>query len=240
MNYSSLNQLGILALASVLVTACNDGLQGSQDTVASAALPPSSAPEKVTTNPPEKLESTPVNQPPSISGAAQSQATVDQQWSFRPTISDPDGDRLNVTASNLPAWISVNNSSGMLSGTPTEADVQTWSGITVSVSDGSAAASLPAFSVNVLAPNAATGSATLSWLPPTQDVDGSPVGGLSGYRVLYGQTSLDYDQAIAINNPGITRYMIEGLSSGDWYFAIQAVDADGLVSEPSAEAQKSI
>jgi len=214
MNYTRLNQIGASALACLLIVACGDNTnnEGSSNAEPSTVIPPSSAPDE------------PANQPPLISGSAPNQATVGQQWSFQPNISDPDGDSLVVSASNLPGWIRIDERTGWLSGTPTDADVQLWSNITITV----------------LAKNAASGSVTLSWQPPTERVDGSPIGDLSGYRLLYGQGSGDYTQTIAINNPGITRYMIEGLTSGDWFFAIQAVDAGGLVSAPSAEARTTI
>jgi hypothetical protein len=85
-----------------------------------------------------------------------------------------------------------------------------------------------------------TGSATLSWQPPTERVDGSPLPRLSGYRILYGQQSRRYTYTIEITNPGLTRYFIDGLGEGWWYFAIVAIDSDGLASPPSGEASKRI
>jgi len=230
MNYTRLNQIGASALACLLIVACGDNTnnEGSSNAEPSTVIPPSSAPDE------------PANQPPLISGSAPNQATVGQQWSFQPNISDPDGDSLVVSASNLPGWIRIDERTGWLSGTPTDADVQLGSNITISVNDDNTTTNLPVFAITVLAKNAASGSVTLSWQPPTERVDGSPIGDLSGYRLLYGQGSGDYTQTIAINNPGITRYMIEGLTSGDWFFAIQTVDASGLVSKPSAEARATI
>jgi hypothetical protein len=230
MNYTRINQIGASALACLLIVACDDNInnEGSRDSTPSTSLPPASAPDN------------PANQPPLISGSAPNEATVGQQWSFQPNISDPDGDGLTVTASNLPGWIRIDERTGWLSGTPSDADVQNWSNITISVNDGSATTNLPVFEISVMAQNAAIGSVTLSWLAPTERVDGSPIGDLYGYRLLYGQGSGDYTQTVAINNPGITRYMIEGLTSGEWFFAIQAVDAGGLISAPSAEARTTI
>jgi len=84
------------------------------------------------------------------------------------------------------------------------------------------------------------GSATLSWQPPTERVDGSPLPRLSGYRILYGQQSGRYSHTIELTNPGLTRYFIDGLSEGWWYFVMVAVDAEGLESPPSAEVSKKI
>ena len=43
----------------------------------------------------------------------------DQQYSFTPTASDPNGDALTFSITNTPPWATFNTSSGRLSGTPT-------------------------------------------------------------------------------------------------------------------------
>lgn len=86
----------------------------------------------------------------------------------------------------------------------------------------------------------ALGSATLSWLPPTEFTDGSYLHNLGGYRIHYGTESGDYDSVIEIDNAGITSYVVEGLTSGTYYFSISAVTTSGLESAPSAEASKTI
>ncbi len=234
MKHTTPNPIIALALTAVLVAACNDNAGNSRTTAQSSALPPA------TKNPAPPPASSPVNQAPVISGTAPEQATVGQLWAFQPTLIDPDGDVLNISSSNLPGWMDLNKANGRLTGTPGDADVQTWSNIVLTASDGNVAVSLPAFTVKVIAQNAASGSATLSWLPPTQRTDGSPVGEISGYRLLYGQAPGGYTQSVTISNPGITSYMIEGLTSGEWFFAIQTLDGNGLFSAPSAEVSKVI
>lgn len=84
------------------------------------------------------------------------------------------------------------------------------------------------------------GAVTLSWTPPTQRVDGSPLGALAAYRILYGQASGQYDHMIRVDSPGIVRYVVEGLAPGTWHFAISAIAVDGLESSPSMEVSKTI
>jgi hypothetical protein len=168
------------------------------------------------------------------------QAVVGQYWSYQPSISNPDGASMTVTASNLPDWITLNQSTGQLSGTPGDGDVRTWTNIQLTVSIGQEATLLPAFSVIVVAQGAATGSATVTWSAPTQRVDGSPIGELAGYRVLYGKSSRNYEHSVELNTAGINRYVLEGLGSGTWYFAVQAITSDGLTSAPSREVSKTI
>lgn len=180
------------------------------------------------------------NSPPTISGTPPTSATVGRQWSFQPSISDPDGDALTVSADNRPPWISLDSSTGRMQGTPQQGDVLTWSGIRLTVTDGMASASLPNFAIVVVPQAAQSGTATLSWSAPTERADGSPIGELAGYEVLYGQVSRSYDTVVELNNPGLTRYMIENLGPGTWYFAVKAVTTDGLESAPSQEVSKTI
>ncbi|MBW6509641.1 MAG: hypothetical protein K0A94_08885 [Desulfuromonadales bacterium] len=91
------------------------------------------------------------NRPPVISGGPGSLAYVDRSYLFAPTASDPDGDDLLYSISGLPFWASFNPQSGVLSGTPVSQDVGVSSNIIVTVSDGLQTASLPAFSIAVVA-----------------------------------------------------------------------------------------
>jgi hypothetical protein len=123
------------------------------------------------------------NRPPTISGVPGVSAVVGQSYSFRPTASDPDGQLLMFGISNKPAWANFDTSTGRLSGSPGANQVGTYSGITIAVSDGTASATLPAFSITVAAANRApvisgtpvttamVGQA-YSFRPTAQDADG--------------------------------------------------------------------
>ena len=113
-----------------------------------------------------------------------------------------------------------------------------YAGIVVRVSDGTETVSLPGFTINV--EQSATGTAMISWSPPTQRTDGTPLTDLAGYRVHYGRSATDLSTVITIDNSGITSYVIEGLTPGTWYFATTAFDAQGLESEFSNVASKAI
>lgn len=88
--------------------------------------------------------------------------------------------------------------------------------------------------------NPVVGDATLSWHPPTERTDGTPLEALAGYRIVYGTESRNYSQSINLTNPGLTRYYIDGLGAGTWYFAIIAIDTQGMESSPSTEVSKKI
>ncbi len=104
------------------------------------------------------------NTAPVISGSPATTVARGGSYSFTPSAFDADGQLLTFSISTLPGWASFSSSTGALTGTPAATDVGTTSGIVISVSDGTATASLPAFSITVegsnVAPVAADGAAT--------------------------------------------------------------------------------
>jgi hypothetical protein len=87
---------------------------------------------------------------------------------------------------------------------------------------------------------AATGSVTLSWLPPVENTDGSPLVDLAGYRVYQGTSAASLSPTVRIASPGITRIVVDGLSSGTHYFAVSAFAVSGAESALSAVGSKRI
>jgi len=114
--------------------------------------------------------STAPNMPPEISGDPQSNVTAGNSYSFRPSSSDPDGDALTFSVENMPEWASFNDSNGRLRGTPTSNDVGEYSGISISVSDGTTNTSLPSFTITV---NAMNSPPEISGSPATRVTAGS-------------------------------------------------------------------
>lgn len=180
------------------------------------------------------------NSTPLISGTPTTSVSAGSAYSFTPTASDPDGDPLTFSVQNKPDWASFNSSTGRLSGTPTNSNAGTYSNIVISVSDGQGgSAQLPAFWITVNGV-VTTGSATLSWQPPTENVDGSPLTNLAGYRVVWGTSQNALNQSAQLANPGLTSYVIENLAAGTWYFAVRAYNSDGLESALSNVVSKTI
>ncbi len=178
------------------------------------------------------------NRAPTISGVPPTSAIAGQAYSFQPTASDPDGNTLTYAIVNRPAWATFSNSSGRLSGTPGATDVATYGNVTISVSDGTATASLPSFSIAVM--GSSNGSATLSWTAPTMNTDGSPLTDLAGFRIHYGQASRQYSESVEIPSAGVTSVVIENLVPATWYFSVRAFTATGAESDLSSEAYKTI
>ena len=85
-----------------------------------------------------------------------------------------------------------------------------------------------------------TGTATLSWSAPIENIDGSSVTNLAGYRIYHGTSPNALYSMVQVSNPGITLYVLDSLSSGTHYFAISAYNAVGVESNRSAVASKTI
>jgi hypothetical protein len=176
------------------------------------------------------------NKAPTIIGTAPGQVLAGVAYAFQPSAADADNDTLSYGISGQPPWASFSTTTGRLSGTPTAADVGTYSNIVITVSDGTAQVALPAFTVTVVA--TATGSATLSWTPPTQNTDGSALTDLAGYRVYWGTSQGNLASSVTLNNPGLTSYVIDQLTPGTWYFTATALNSVGVESNQSNIASK--
>lgn len=82
--------------------------------------------------------------------------------------------------------------------------------------------------------------AMLSWIPPTQNTDGSTLTSLAGYRISYGTSAGALTQAIQVANPGATSYTIANLAPGTYYFSVRAYLVDGVESIGSSVISKTI
>lgn len=125
------------------------------------------------------------NQPPKIWGTPPTYAKLNAWYTFRPQASDPDTPkrRLRYSIANKPSWAGFSTYNGTLYGVPRKAG--RWSDIRITVSDGRASATLPAFTIT--AGNPSTGDSggsggsggttnrvpTISGTPPTSIVAGN-------------------------------------------------------------------
>lgn len=85
-----------------------------------------------------------------------------------------------------------------------------------------------------------TGSAILTWVPPTQNTDGSPLVDLAGYKVYWGPAQGNYPNSVTINNGGITGHTVNNLPQGRWYFVVTALSKSGKESAFSNVSTKVI
>ena len=179
-----------------------------------------------------------------ISGTPSTGAQVGTQYSFTPTASDTDGGAMTFAIQNSPSWASFNTSTGQLSGSPKSTDTGTTLNIVITAADGTAKASLPAFSITVTAAavttTPTTGTATVSWTPPTENTNGTALTNLAGFKVYYGTSSSSLNQVVQVANAGATNYVLSGLASGTWYFAVTSYTSDGEESALSTTSSKTI
>lgn len=111
----------------------------------------------------------PTNRPPVISGTPPPSVMEGGSYSFTPSASDPDGQAMTFAISGRPSWATFNTATGRLSGNPAFGTAGSYSNIVISVSDGTASAALPAFTITVLPGNRAP---TISGSPSTSGREG--------------------------------------------------------------------
>lgn len=191
-----------------------------------------------------EAQSTPItsvsaNRAPTIGTVTDEYARVGETFVYLPIAGDPDGDKLQFSAENLPPWASIDPTDGRVTGTPGPDDLGVYESITITAADASRQAVTKPFSITVVS-EAASGVASLRWEVPPSKVDGSPLDDLAGYRILYGQHSDDLDHSVLIDNANTTSYEFTTLTRGIWYFAVVAVNSGGLEGPPTITASKSI
>ena len=175
---------------------------------------------------------------PTISGNPATSVNVGAAYAFTPTASDPSGATLTFSIQNRPLWASFDTATGALTGTPAAADAGNYANIVISVSDGTASASLPAFSIAVN--QIANGSATLNWTPVTQATNGTSLTDLAGYKIYYGTSASTMSTVVVLSNPSVTNYLVTNLSPGTWYFGVAAYTSAGTESAMSNVGKKTI
>lgn len=90
------------------------------------------------------------------------------------------------------------------------------------------------------APAAAGGSATLSWVAPQTNADGSALSDLGGYKIYYGTSSGNYSASVTVPDPAATTHTVQDLPASTYYFVLKAYDKSNVESAPSPEVSKTI
>jgi hypothetical protein len=205
------------------------------DGKATASLPAFSIQVNATTT-------TTTNRPPVISGTPATSVLAGSAYAFQPSATDADGNALTFSISNKPAWATFSTANGRLSGTPATGNVGTYGNIVISATDGKATASLPAFSIQVNAASAQTGTVTLSWTAPTKRADGTPLSlaDIHGYRIHYGTSAGDYTGHVDLADGTAQQVTLTDLPLGTYYLVMTTYDVVGLESGYSSAATKNV
>ena len=83
------------------------------------------------------------------------------------------------------------------------------------------------------------GQATLSWVAPSTNEDGTPLTDLAGYKIYYGTASGNYTQNVDVSN--VTTYTVNSLNDGQtYYFVATAYNLARFESSYSNEISKII
>jgi len=108
----------------------------------------------------ETVPDEPPNSAPVISSTGVNTAESGSTYSYTLVSSDADGDSLTLSASSLPAWLSFDSSTGILSGTPAEIDAGDHT-ITLTVSDGTVDVT-QSFTITVTVPVSVNNAPTIT------------------------------------------------------------------------------
>ena len=233
---------------SVTLNASSQDLIAINLTANNTPVPDTGADDPVVKSDPDTGGTDPVEDPvvvnakPVLSGSPSRSVVATNSYSFKPTASDSDGDKLSFKISNKPGWAGFDASTGRLNGTPNEGNVGSYKNIVISVTDGTDTVSLSAFSIEVKPNVVATGSMDLSWTAPATRSDGTPLSlaDINGYRIYYGESAGNYTKSVDIADGSAQSARVTDIPVGSYHVVMTTYDTDGRESGHSASVVKSI
>ncbi|WP_297891191.1 Ig-like domain-containing protein, partial [Shewanella sp.] len=182
------------------------------------------------------LTVTNVNDAPTISSTAMTSAAQNAAYSYTFAVSDSDvGDVLTLSALTKPSWLSFNAASGVLSGTPGNADVGSHA-VTLKVTDTGGLTAEQSFSITVTNVNDAPTISSTAITSATQDAaysytfaaSDSDVGDVLTLSALTKPSWLSFNAANGVlsGTPG-------NADVGSHAVTLKVTDTDGLTAEQS-------
>jgi len=84
------------------------------------------------------------------------------------------------------------------------------------------------------------GSATIAWVAPTTNTDGSVLTNLAGFRILFGTSSTALTNSVVIDDMTRTSATTSALPPGTWFFAVRAFNSNNGESDNSNVATKTV
>jgi len=134
---------------------------------------------------------------------------------------------------------STTSSTGTSSSVPPQTVADTGSGTSTTTTGGSSSTTAPPATPPTSTP-ASSSNVTFGWQAPTENSNGTPITNLAGYKIHYGTASQQYTQVVEVSNPSLSRYVMDSLPSGTYYFAITAYNAQGIESALSGEVSTTL
>lgn len=221
---------GFVMMGSVLLAACGSG-SGSGSPSGNPSSNPSSKPSNPL-NPPDPAPDPDAGSDPQPGPSPGPVPTVELA-AAAPVVDPGDSTRLTWSSANATScaagggWIGSRPLSGSERSGPLTR--QTTFSLSCSGSGGSAVEMISV---------AVNGAVVLRWRPPDRDTDGLPLTTLNAYRIYFGQNSRSYSGQVEIAAPATSHAVT--LPSGNYYFAMTAVDGDGDESGYSNEVLRNV
>ena len=85
-----------------------------------------------------------------------------------------------------------------------------------------------------------TGAATVTWVAPSLNADGSVLTNLAGFHVYYGPDANVLSTLKDVPQSSASSAVIANLNSGTYFFAVSAYTSDGTESELSVVVSKRV
>lgn len=168
-----------------------------------------------------------------VSGVPPETAVVGEPYEFVPTVANAILPDLQFAYINRPSWSESYRRSGAIMGTPSEPGV--FSDIQIEAWDGVHFGISAPFTITVVAPGSrSSGSVTLRWVRPTENIDGSALTNLAGYLIRYGTSAAALNARVRVESADSTTAEIENLSPGKWYFEVAGITDANLQGRFSA------
>ncbi|MFV0597952.1 Ig-like domain-containing protein [Shewanella sp.] len=186
--------------------------------------------------PPFNLNVINVNDAPTISSTALTSATQDAAYSYTLVATDSDvGDSLTLSAVTLPSWLSFNAATGVLSGTPTNANVGSHA-VVLRATDGDGLTIDQSFTIVVANVNDAPTISSTALTSATQDAaysytlvaTDSDVGDSLTLSAVTLPSWLNFNAATGVLSGTPTNANV-----GSHSVVLRATDVDGLTADQS-------
>lgn len=178
-----------------------------------------------------------------LSGTPAAQVSAGTAYSFSPVLAAT-LPGFSFAVQGKPVWATFNIVNGSLSGVPLPEHAGTTPAIVISATNGQVAAELAPFTITVNVPAVAAApaasSVTLSWIPPSQNMDGTAAMQIGGYYVYSGPSSQSLAQRAKITGAGTTSHTLTGLTPGTHHFAISAYTTGSIEGELSPSVSKKL
>ncbi|MFB2729635.1 putative Ig domain-containing protein, partial [Shewanella mangrovisoli] len=177
-----------------------------------------------------------VNDAPTISSTALTSATQDAAYSYTLVATDSDvGDSLTLSAVTLPSWLSFNAATGVLSGTPTNANVGSHA-VLLRATDGDGLTADQSFTIVVANVNDAPTISSTALTSATQD---------AAYSYTLVATDSDVGDSLTLSAVTLPSWLSFNVATGvlsgtptnanvgSHAVVLRATDVDGLTADQS-------